>query len=601
MVGDPDGLLVVLDHHHRVAQVTHSHQRLDQAAVVALVKPDRRLVEHVQHAHQARADLAGQPDPLGLSPGQGGRAARQVQVVEAHVEQEAEPGADLLEHLLGDHGVAVVEVHLGQGFGRLRYRHRAQIVDVAAVDGDGQRQRVEPGAAAVRARHLAHVALDVLPGSVAVGLVVAAHQVRDDPLVAGLVHPAPAEAVLVADLHPAPDPLGVQQHVVLARGEFAPGDVARDLVFLAYRLEQARVVPRSALGPGRDRPAGQRGVGVGDNELGVDLEHRAQAVAVGAGAVRRVEREVAGGQLLERLAVGGPGQVLAEDDAPGLFAAGVAGGGAFGDLLPGDDLDLGYARGQPQSRLDRVGEPALDTLAQHQPVHHDGDVVHLVTGQLQAVGTAGQSGGAREVGELDQLAVDDGPGEALPGEIGQQRVVGALAAPHHRRQHLEAGAGLHLQDAVHDLLGGLADESLTGLGIVGHADAGEEKTQVVVDLGDGADGGSGIARRALLVDRNRRRQALDEVDIGLVHLAQELPCVGRQRFHIAALALGVDGVEGQRTLSGARQPGDHDQSVPGKVQVNVLEVVLARPRDHQPLSHAQTLPADPIPVANTRS
>ena len=53
MVGDPDRLLVVLHHHHGVAQVAHSQQRLDEAAVVALVKPYRRLVEHVQHPDEA--------------------------------------------------------------------------------------------------------------------------------------------------------------------------------------------------------------------------------------------------------------------------------------------------------------------------------------------------------------------------------------------------------------------------------------------------------------------------------------------------------------------------------------------------------------------
>ena len=64
----------------------------------------------------------------------------------------------------------------------------------------------------------------------------------------------------------------------------------------------------------------------------------------------------------------------------------------------------------------------------HEPVDDDLDGVLLVAGQLDLVG------------ELVELAVDPGPGEALGGEVGEQRVVGALAAPHDRRQHLEAGA-----------------------------------------------------------------------------------------------------------------------------------------------------------------
>jgi len=45
--------------------------------------------------------------------------------------------------------------------------------------------------------------------------------------------------------------------------------------------------------------------------------------------------------------------------------------------------------------------------------------------------------------------------------------------------------------------------------------------------------------------RDRRREALDDVDVGLLHLAQELAGVRGERLHVAALALGVDGVEGE--------------------------------------------------------
>ena len=75
VVGDPDGLLVVLDDDHRVAEVAQAHQGVDELAVVALVQADRRLVEHVEHADQPAADLAGQPDALRLAAGEGaGRA-----------------------------------------------------------------------------------------------------------------------------------------------------------------------------------------------------------------------------------------------------------------------------------------------------------------------------------------------------------------------------------------------------------------------------------------------------------------------------------------------------------------------------------------------
>ena len=111
------------------------------------------------------------------------------------------------------------------------------------------------------------------------------------------------------------------------------------------------------------------------------------------------------------------------------------------------------------------------------------------------------------------------------------------------------------------------------------ADARPQQAQVVVDLGHRADRRARVARGRLLVDRDRRREPLDRVDVRLVHLAEELARVGRQRLDVAALPLGVDRVEREARLARSRQPGDHDQRVARQRQRDVLEVVLARPGD----------------------
>ncbi|MPN40471.1 hypothetical protein SDC9_188009 [bioreactor metagenome] len=74
----------------------------------------------------------------------------------------------------------------------------------------------------------------------------------------------------------------------------------------------------------------------------------------------------------------------------------------------------------------------------------------------------------------------------------------------------------------------------------------------------------------LLLDRDRRAQAFDQVDVGLFHQLQELPGVGRQRFDVAPLAFGVERVESQRGLAGTGQAGDHDQLIARQVEVDVL-------------------------------
>ena len=68
VVGREDRLLVVLDDDDGVPEIAHREQRVQQLAVVALVQADRRLVEDVQDAGQARADLRREADALPSPP-----------------------------------------------------------------------------------------------------------------------------------------------------------------------------------------------------------------------------------------------------------------------------------------------------------------------------------------------------------------------------------------------------------------------------------------------------------------------------------------------------------------------------------------------------
>ena len=98
VVGGADGVLVVLDHDHGVAEVAQALQRFEQPRIVALVQADRGLVEHVEHAGQAGADLRGEADALALAAGQRAGGAREREIIEPDVDQEVQPLADFLEH-----------------------------------------------------------------------------------------------------------------------------------------------------------------------------------------------------------------------------------------------------------------------------------------------------------------------------------------------------------------------------------------------------------------------------------------------------------------------------------------------------------------------
>ncbi len=82
-------------------------------------------------------------------------------------------------------------------------------------------------------------------------------------------------------------------------------------------------------------------------------------------------------------------------------------------------------------------------------------------------------------------------------------------------------------------------------------------------------------RGAFLVDGDGRGEPLDVVHIRFLHLAQELAGVGGERFHVAPLAFGKDGVESQGGFPGTGKPGDDHQLVARDLHGDILQVVFA--------------------------
>src|ERR1700737_1800243 len=71
------------------------------------MQPDRRLIEHVENAHQLRSDLGGQSNALTFAAGQSRAAAIEREVTDADRVQEVEAVADFLQDLAGDRFLAL--------------------------------------------------------------------------------------------------------------------------------------------------------------------------------------------------------------------------------------------------------------------------------------------------------------------------------------------------------------------------------------------------------------------------------------------------------------------------------------------------------------
>ena len=245
-------LLVVLDDEHGVAEVAEPLQRADQAAVVALVKADRRLVEDVEDADELRADLRREAEPLRLAAGERAGRAVEVQVADPDVVEEREPLADLLQDPAPDERLGRRQLECVDEAERGRHRQPRELVDRPLADGDREHLRLEPCAVADGARPHRHVLLDPLALLARVGLAVAALEVRDEPLERHRVLALAPHPVLVGD----EDPVAVravQEAVLLLAVELAPRRLQVDLVAVGDRLDDRLVEALPAERPRHER------------------------------------------------------------------------------------------------------------------------------------------------------------------------------------------------------------------------------------------------------------------------------------------------------------------------------------------------------------
>ena len=260
---------------------------------------------------------------------------------------------------------------------------------------------------------------------------------------------------------------------------------------------------------------------VRDDAARIEELDRAQAVAFRAGAQGIVERKQARFQLGQGITAGRAGELGREQ----VLLARVC--------FHRD----GAAFGMAQRRLEGFGQALLQLRPDLEPVDHHVGAVLDVLGQLgQGV-------------DVVDLAVHAQAHETLRAQLREQVRLLPLSAGDDRREDHQLGVLRQRKHVVDHLRHRLRFQRQRVLGAVGRADAGVQEAQVIVDLGHRADGGARVVAGGLLLDGDRGRQALDQVDIGLFHELQELARVGRQRLDVAPLALGIERVECKRGLA----------------------------------------------------
>jgi hypothetical protein len=160
----------------------------------------------------------------------------------------------------------------------------------------------------------------------------------------------------------------------------------------------------------------------------------------------------------------------------------------------GEGFDLDDSVGETQRGFQGVGEAGAEVVADDEAIDDDLDRVLALAVEVDLVG------------EVADRAVHAHAGVALTLQVEEELLVFALASADHRRQDQQPRAGRQRQHAIDHLLYGLRGDHPAAAGTVRDADAGEQHAQIVVDLGDGADGRPRVLGGRLLLDRDRRRR-----------------------------------------------------------------------------------------------
>ncbi len=95
MIGRTQHVRIMLHHKNRVAQIAQFFKDVNQPRGVARVQSDRRLIQHIQRAHQPRAERRRELNPLRLAARQRGSQPVERQVFQADRVKKTQPLAHL--------------------------------------------------------------------------------------------------------------------------------------------------------------------------------------------------------------------------------------------------------------------------------------------------------------------------------------------------------------------------------------------------------------------------------------------------------------------------------------------------------------------------
>ena len=282
---------------------------------------------------------------------------------------------------------------------------------------------------------------------------------------------------------------------------------------------------RAALRPRQDDALLDRLFGVAEHQSLVEHRPLTQPRASRAGAVRRVEREMFRRHRVVAFAGGLAGQPIRQLALAPLRSIKV------GRLVQRDYFTLTPLK----TGFNRVSQAAARLIADNEPINHDLDRVRFLRIEFEAGVCL----------ELRQLTVDARADKSLAGQLLQHVAKLALLFLHHRREQHYSRVLRKREQLLDDVARAQPRNRLATFWAMRLADVGKQQSQIIVNLGRSGDGRTRVPTGRTLLDGDRRREALDVIDVRLLKLIEELPGIRREGLDVLALALGEQRVKRQ--------------------------------------------------------
>src|SRR6266567_8392371 len=282
-IGAADGFFIVLDDEAGVAEIAKMFKRAEEARVVACVQADARLVEDIENAAEARADLRGQADALGFAAGESGGRAVEAEIAEADGEEELDALGNFFERARGDFLLAIGELREDFADGRPRgaQRKRGEIGNGPSAELDGEGFGAQTLAVADAAERGGHVLRHPLAVGVGAGLFEISFQEFQN---AGELETSlELEFLRVgtvflrgADVWRR---IAVQKHILRARGKFLKRRLQIEAVGVGAEFERA--LQNRGAGARAEAAVEERARPIGDDLGRIEIIFGAEAVARG--------------------------------------------------------------------------------------------------------------------------------------------------------------------------------------------------------------------------------------------------------------------------------------------------------------------------------